>query len=89
MDPAFNIKDDDVKINLDLENDVEEKLHENDSVELIDRKMNVSSCQLNNLKVYDDNEQKTNNYISEVPTIRFRDTILTKKFGTSPYDSDR
>ena len=25
----------------------------------------------------------------EVPTIGFRDAVLAKKFGTSPYDSDR
>ena len=38
---------------------------------------------------HQEEEQKANSLYSVVPSIRFRDTILTKKFGASPYDSDR
>lgn len=27
--------------------------------------------------------------IQEVPLVKFRDNVFTKKFGTSPYDYDR
>lgn len=29
------------------------------------------------------------NALNEVPNIKFRDVVLAKKFGSSPYDSDR
>lgn len=34
-------------------------------------------------------ESQQQYYLQEVPRIKFRDVVLAKKFGSSPYDSDR
>jgi hypothetical protein len=34
-------------------------------------------------------KQSIGSFVHDVPNIKFRDVVLAKKFGSSPYDSDR
>lgn len=38
---------------------------------------------------FENEEAQVQDHTQDIPDLQFRDVIITKKFGASPYDSDR
>lgn len=55
----------------------------------------VSNKLAENEETDDGSDEKSNDkrlrfsHMDDIPTVKFRDVVIAKKFGSSPYDSDR